>query len=205
MPDGPAPFFDPQTIAFYEKEAESYAVRARKAPAKRLALFLGRLKPGARILELGCGGGQDAETMLQAGFDVLPTDGTAGLACMAERRLGRPVAVMRFEELEAREEFDGIWASACLLHVPADALSAILSRVYEALRKGGIFYASFKSGTGGERDSLGRYYNFPSRSRLESACVAAAPWAEVVIEESEGGGYDGVARIWLHVLARKDG
>ena len=200
-----ASLFDPQTRAFYEREAETYAGRARMLPAQRLPSFLAGLKPGARILELGCGGGHDAEAMLQAGFDVMPTDGSPALASVAGRRLSRPVAVMRFDQLVARDEFDGVWANASLLHVPTEALSTILARIHAALRVGGIFYATFKSGAGEGRDDLGRYYNFPPRSMLEAAYADAAPWADVAIEAGEGGGYDGVARVWLQVLARKAG
>lgn len=196
---------DPQTLAFYEREAEAYAVRARKAPGERLASFLDQLRPGARVLELGCGGGQDAEAMLARGFDVVPTDGSPALARMAEQRLGHPVAVLRFDELDAQDAYDGVWASACLLHAPMDVLPAIFARIHAALRSGGRFYASFKSGTGGGRDTFDRYYNFPPRSELEAAYAEAAPWASVTIEENEGGGYDAVARLWLHVIARKAG
>jgi cyclopropane fatty-acyl-phospholipid synthase-like methyltransferase len=48
------------------------------------------LQPGARILELGCGGGRDAEAMVAAGFEVDPTDGTPEIARKAEERLGKP-------------------------------------------------------------------------------------------------------------------
>jgi len=163
--------------------------------------FLARLRPGAGVLELGCGGGQDASLMLAAGFDVTPTDGSPGLAAEAEKRLGRPVRLMRFEELDAVAAYDAVWASACLLHVPEDALAGVLGSIRRALKPGGLFFASFKSGDGGDRDSLGRYYNFPSRTTLEAAYAAAGPWSEIVIDEGEGGGYDGVARTWLFVVA----
>src|SRR5687768_16464593 len=103
--------------------------------------FLKRLPAGASVLELGCGSGQDSEAMLARGFDVTPTDGSAELARQAEKRLGRPVRVLLFEEVEEKEVYDGVWASACLLHVPRAELAGIIGRINDALKPGGVFYA----------------------------------------------------------------
>ena len=194
---------DDQTLAWYDREAGVYAHRREPSRSERMDAFLARLKPGASILELGSGGGQDAALMLAAGFDVTPTDGSPGLAAQAQARLGRSVRVMRFEELDAVEAYDAVWASACLLHVPEEALAGILGRVWRALKLGGLFFASFKAGDGGDRDSLGRYYNFVSRPALEAAYAQAGPWSELSFDETPGGGYDGVPRTWLMVVAAK--
>ena len=193
-----AQMHDADTLAFYDREAAAYAARQRGAPV-RLQAFLEQLRPRARILELGCGAGQDAELMTAAGFEVTPTDGSAGLAAEAEARLGRPVRVMRFEELEDVAAYDAVWANACLLHVPEDGLADVLARIHRALKPGGRFYAGFKSGDGGDRDSLGRYYNFPSEESLRKAYGAAGDWAALELTAGQGGGFDGVMRDWLFV------
>ena len=192
---------DPATLAFYDEEAARYAART-ESPSRRLGAFLDLLPPGGAVLELGCGAGLDAEAILARGFALTPTDGSAGLAALAEARLGRPVSIMRFDELDAEKAFDGVWANACLLHAPEAALPGILARIRRALKPGGWFEASFKAGDGGGRDSLGRYYNFPSEAALKAAYEAAGPWARLAFSQSEGGGYDGVARTWLIVRAR---
>ena len=192
------PLHDEATLAFYDREAAAYAAR-KDAAGPHLAPFLAKLAPGAKILELGCGGGQDAAAMIAAGFDVTPTDGSAGLARQAEQRIGRPVRLMRFEELDETEAYDAVWANACLLHVPEDGLADVLGRIYRALKPGGRFYAGFKAGDGGARDSLGRYYNFPDEARLRAAYAAAGPWAQIELRHGQGGGFDGVMREWLHV------
>ena len=198
----PTPLHDADTLAFYDREAGVYAARTRGEPV-RLRAFLEQLRPRAAILELGCGGGQDAELMSAAGFEVTATDGSAGLAAEAQARLGRPVRVMRFEELEDVAAYDAVWANACLLHVPEDGLADVLARIHRALKPGGRFYAGFKSGDGGDRDSLGRYYNFPSEERLRAAYAAAGAWEPLDVTTGQGGGFDGVQRTWLHVLAVK--
>jgi SAM-dependent methyltransferase len=194
---------DLQTLAFYDLEAPVYAARRPAVRNVRLEAFLGGLKPGASILELGCGGGQDAEIMLAAGHDVTPTDGSPGLTAEAERRLKRPVRLMRFEELDARAAYDAVWANACLLHVPEAALPDVLGRIWRALKAGGTFYASYKAGDGGDRDALGRYYNFVSPAALDSAYRQAGDWSALRIEQEPGGGYDGVPRNWLLCWATK--
>ena len=59
------PLHDEATLAFYDREAGAYAARKDRA-GPHLAAFLEKLEPGAKILELGCGGGQDAAAMIAA-------------------------------------------------------------------------------------------------------------------------------------------
>lgn len=194
---------DADTLAFYEREATAYAERARRGEDPRLAAFIAALPPGARVLDLGCGAGQDALAMQQAGLAVTALDGTPGLAAQAERRLGRPVRVMRFEALDDEGCYAAVWANASLLHVPIAGLADVLARVWRALLPGGLLVASFKAGDGPGRDALGRYYNFPSLETLEATFRQSALWSDLAIEQAPGGGYDGVARTWLICRARK--
>lgn len=190
------------TARFYADNAKTYAGRVSTASHARLDAFLASLQPSASILELGCGSGRDSARMMALGFDVTPTDGTAEMAEQAEIRLGRPVPMLRFEDLDAVSAFDGVWASACLLHVPRAELGSILSRVHAALRPGGVFYASFKAGEEEGHDALGRFYNYPSKAWLKAAygqCV----WASFTVDEQSGGAYDGQPTNWLHVTVVK--
>ncbi len=86
--------FDSATLDFYASEAPVYAASGPNGIARHLPAFLKRLKPGAQILELGCGGGRDAEHMIAQGFDVDATDGAAEIAAQAAQRLHRPVGLM---------------------------------------------------------------------------------------------------------------
>ena len=197
------PAHDAETLAFYDREAMKYAVRPRQERNRQLEAFMAKLPAGSKILELGCGDGKDAEAMVRAGFDVVLTDGSSELARVAEARLKRPVKIMRFEELDEQAAYDGVWANACLLHVPEDRLGDVLAKVHAALRHGGRFYASYKMGEGGGRDTLGRYYNFPTRERLTATYAQAGSWAALAIEEGPSGGYDGVQRTFMLVTAIK--
>ena len=194
---------DAETLDFYAREASAYAARWPDGTGAPLTCFLDRLPPGARILELGCGGGQDAAAMIARGFDVDATDGTPALAAEAAKLLARPVRVMRFNELEAIEAYDAIWAAACLLHVPRPALPGVLARVWRALQPGGWHWASYKA-TGAEgRDRFGRLFNQLTVDQLSAAYRKSDAWDVVGFEEWLGGGYDGVAVPWVAITARR--
>ncbi|OWV77014.1 SAM-dependent methyltransferase [Rhizobium sp. R339] len=190
------------TAAFYAENAEIYANRARSLPKLELDAFLAGLAPGASILELGCGAGQDSAYMLQQGFDVTPTDGSAELARQAEARIGRPVRVMLFQDLDAENAYDGVWAHASLLHVPRPELPDVFARIRRALRPGGLLHASLKAGEAEGHDGLGRYYNYPSADWL-SDLLTKGGWRDIAIAEHDGGGYDGKPTRWLTASARQ--
>lgn len=196
---------DDDTLLFYGRSAEAYAGWA-KAPSTRLKGFLALLPQRGSILELGCGAGNHAAVMLEAGFRLRATDGSPEMAGIASRRLGHPVETMRFDELEEQEVYDGVWASACLLHVPRDELAGVLARIHRALKSDGVFYASYKIGHGeGGRDSLGRYYNYPSPEWLRSAYAASGAWHELKSDTSEIKSFDDAPATMLHIVARKPG
>ena len=193
---------DEATLRFYRDNAQAYADWA-KGPSTRLGGFLALLPPGGSILELGCGAGNHSAKMLAAGFAVCPTDGSPEMAKIASKRLGHPVATMLFDQIEDREAFDGVWASACLLHVPRDELAGVLGRIHRALKTSGAFYASFKIGEGDGRDSLGRYYNYPSAAWLRTTYAAAGEWIAVASDTSEIKSFDEMPATMLHLVVRK--
>lgn len=156
------PGFDRSTLEFYASEAPDYAASGPGGVGRHLAGFLERLRPGSKILELGCGSGRDAAHMESLGFVVEPTDGVPEMATQAQARLGRSVRVMRFDQLDAAEQYDGVLAAYSLLHVPRVGLGDVLARIWRALRPGGWHVASFKIGNGEGRDRLGRYHPKPN-------------------------------------------
>lgn len=194
---------DEPTLQFYRRNAEAYAKREIASRQVRLAKFLALLPPGAAILELGCGAGADSAEMLARGYDVTPTDGSPEMAEVASRRLGRQVRTLLFDDLDAAAVYDGIWANACLLHVPRDQLANVLARIRRALKAGGAFYASYKSGDGDGRDALDRYYNYPTEEWLRATYRQAGAWSDLSIETGEVRGFDDAMAEMLFVLARK--
>jgi SAM-dependent methyltransferase len=194
---------DEATLKFYDHEAEKYCERTGAVPTPTLGEFLNRLPRSATILELGCGSGRDSAEMLRQGYNVLATDGSPKMAREAERHLNRPVAVLEFGNIKGEAKFDGVWASASLLHIPIEHLGDVVARIHRIMRSNGLLFASFKAGEREGRDKFGRYYNYLSPIRLRTIFEQAALWASLEIQEAPGMGYDGVSVTWLNCTAIK--
>ncbi len=91
----------------------------------------------------------------------------------------RPIEVLRLQEIDWEDRFDGIWACASLPHVPLAELPEVLGRLGRALKPEGVLYASFKYGSG-EREHEGRRFTDLDEKGL-AALVEAVP-ALVVLE-----------------------
>lgn len=119
--------------------------------------FVAHLKPGARILDAGCGSGRDAKAFREMGYAVEAFDASAELVELARQHTGLPVKQMRFEDITEVERYDGIWCCASLLHVPLAELPGVMAQLAKALKPGGVWYLSFKYGCG-EREKDGRRF-----------------------------------------------
>ena len=195
---------DPATLEFYAREAAAYGRRSDGiGVSKALVAFLALIPKGGHVLDLGCGTGRDTQAILEAGFEVTALDGSPQMAAEAEKRIGRPVLVMLFDEMIFERRFDGIWASASLLHVPRAGLPDVLSRVHAALKPGGLIEAGFKSGNAEGRDKLGRYYNYLDAEELAPLFRAGGSWSSLDLKIGRGKGYDGTETGWVEVIARK--
>ena len=192
---------DEATLQFYRGNADAYAQREITSRRARLNAFMALLPPGVRILELGCGAGGDTAEMLAQG--VRATDGSPELAEVASRRLGRPVETLLFHDLDAVEAYDAVWANACLLHVPREELADILKLIRRALKPEGFFYASYKEGGDEGRDTLSRYYNYPTAEWLRATYAEAGSWSSLSIERGEVKGFDDKMASMLFVVAGK--
>ncbi|MFM7403398.1 MAG: class I SAM-dependent methyltransferase, partial [Erythrobacter sp.] len=171
--------------------------------SRQLDAFLDRLPFGGRVLELGCGGGQDAARIASRGFAIDPIDATPAMVAKANERFGLGARVMAFHELDAEAEYAGVWAHASLLHCPREALPDVLGRIHRALTPGGWFFSSYKLGDGAGRDSLGRFYNFPQAEWLTAQYAAISGWDVVATDRYTAGGFDNVERDWLVLIVSK--
>ncbi len=108
-----------------------------------------------------------------------------------------------FHDLDEVEAYDGVWANACLLHVPRPELADVLARIWRALKPAGYFFASYKEGDGDGRDTLNRYYNYPSQDWLRATYAEAGNWNSLSIESGEVKGFDDKMASMLFVVAKK--
>lgn len=82
----------------------------------------------------------------------------------ASAYIGQKDIRMLFRDVLYKDEFDGIWASASLLHVPMDKLPSILMKMKDALKSGGVMYASFKYGDGTKLRGERKFSDFNEKS-----------------------------------------
>jgi hypothetical protein len=121
------------------------------------AAYAGRVHSRTRLRR----GGDTAE-MLARGFNVRPTDGSPEMAAVASKHLGRTVETLLFHELdEARRMMPSGPTPVCFMCL-GWSLRMFLRAIWRALKPSGYFYASYKEGDGDGRDTLNRYYNYPS-------------------------------------------
>jgi len=136
-----------QTLNYYNQNAPQFSSSTQSldfAPIQNK--FLSFLPPQAHILDFGCGSGRDTKYFLAHGYHTDAIDGSEELCRIASEYTGVPVKQMLFQELNAAEEYDGIWACSSILHSTYYELKDILKKLACALKKEGILYASFKYG-----------------------------------------------------------
>ena len=109
-------------------------------------VFFPLVKKGGKILDVGCGSGRDMKSFLANGFDVVGFDASDEMVKKARELTRGHVIKSQFSNITWEDEFDGVWASASLLHVPAEELPCILEKLWRALKREGAFFMSFKYG-----------------------------------------------------------
>jgi SAM-dependent methyltransferase len=148
------------TIGYYNRHAAEFAAQTVDVDIEPIyRRFLPYVRSGGRILDAGCGVGRDTLVFAERGYEVVAIDASEEMVRLARERVGDRGAVhlMRFQDVHWRNEFDGIWNCASLLHVPTASFADIATRLAAALRPGGAWYMSFKVGVG-ERVASGRLF-----------------------------------------------
>jgi acylphosphatase/2-polyprenyl-3-methyl-5-hydroxy-6-metoxy-1,4-benzoquinol methylase len=102
----------------------------------------------ARVLDLGCGPGHDSSALSERGLRVVSLDLTRAMLEVA--RCSEPATKLLQGDSRSLPLqtgiFDGVWASASLLHLPKNEVGSALGEVRRILRGGGTFYSSMKLG-----------------------------------------------------------
>ena len=192
------------TINYYNQNAENFIANTQNAdmhPTQER--FLRLLDANTSILDFGCGSGRDTKYFLEKGYRVTATDGSSELCRLASEFTGIKVKEMLFQELDAINQYDGIWACSSILHLPKKELLPVIQKMCEALKDNGIIYTSFKYGDF-EGERKGRYFtDFTEKTFRE--VVEKIP--ELTIEEHwitsdvrPGRGEEK----WLNLILRKN-
>lgn len=154
------------TIDYYNKNAPVYIKRTFHVAMEECQnRFLQHLPIGSKILDAGCGSGRDAVAFIKKGYDVLGLDAAEEMVNYVRNELHIPVVKGLFQEMEFSEAFDGIWASASLVHVLPSQLADVLHRFWKALKPNGIIAISFKDGEGVKHET-GRTFTYMNKESL---------------------------------------
>lgn len=154
-----------ETITYYNQNAEEYFDKIVNVSMQELYdQFEVYLKPGDKILDLGCGSGRDSKYFLSKGYDVISVDGSKAMCNLAGAYIGREVRNITFEKINYDNEFDAVWACASLVHVDVGEMTDVLIRIQKALKNKGVLYASWKYGKGERIDNRKYYADYDEES-----------------------------------------
>src|ERR1700728_4209874 len=119
-------------------------------------LLRGRIAPGMRILDAGCGSGRNLVYMLQEGYEVFGADADRG-AIEGVRQLATRLPTSNFhveciEAMSFPDSFADVAISSAVLHFARDDAHflAMLRGTWRVLRPGGLFFCRLASSIGME-------------------------------------------------------
>jgi SAM-dependent methyltransferase len=187
--------------AYYDEYADHFRGRTAALPMNAAYQpFMWELPPCAHILDAGCGPGRNAAAFLSHGYRVTAIDASPAMVQLA-RRSGIDARVMTFQQMTFDEEFDGIWASASVLHVPHAEIPGVLSRFARALKPQGILYVSLKEGQSEHIAEDGRFFSYFALDDFSNSLTSSGlfkllkAWKRIGLDSS------GAMRTWLNFLA----
>ena len=163
--------------------------------------FMPHLPDGGSIFDIGCGSGRDAKFFQDQGYNVTASDSAIEMVKKSSLLLGKPSLHLSFEDINMKEQFDGIWANASLLHVKSDRLPEILRKICRALKPGGVLFMSFKYGEG-EYLKDGRHFNDQTEASIRQVVGFIPEFEEIKTWKSEDTRCSS-ADFWLSSVMRK--
>ena len=194
---------DAQTMQAYADNIAAYKTLVDGMPSNpHLERFITYLPAGAAVLDFGCGVGNSAALMRDAGFAMTCMDASSDMISAAKELYDLEVLQRNFTDLEDIASFDGIWASYSLLHAPKSDMPDILQRIHAALRASGMVYVGLKRGDAEERDDIGRFYAYYTETALQTL-LRDAGFDILDSRTDESRGMLGRMDKGLHIMARK--
>lgn len=117
-------------------------------------LLRGRIAPGMRIFDAGCGHGRNLVYLLREGYEVFGVDADPrGIQAMRQLASALPADNFRIETIEANsfpDAFADLVISSAVLHFARDDdhFQAMLLGAWRVLKPGGLFFCLLASSIG---------------------------------------------------------
>ena len=133
---------------------------------------------------------------------MTPADGSKGMCALASEYLKTPVRLLEFNELDDVNLYDGIYASASIMHLEYDKVLEVFPKMIRALKENGMIYVSFKYGE--EDGFLGkRYYCYMNEERF-GRMMAQFDELEIIEQGIFGNEHPGQIDFrWLYAILKK--
>lgn len=189
---------DKVTLAVYAAKTAEYAAFSDGILMRdpNLTAFIEALPKDGRALDLGCGPGDSAAAMADAGLLVDAVDAVPEMIALAARHKGVRAEVKTFDEITGTNIYDGIWANFSLLHAERSALPRILSTLHTALHPNGYFHIAMKLGETTKRDVIGRKYTYVTEAELRGLLIDAG-FTVTKMTTGRDKGLDGTYADWI--------
>lgn len=195
-----------RTVQAYEGQHKVYLKEWNRKVYKtplHLQSWLQCLPRYARLLDLGCGLGQDSRYLRRQGFWVVGLDLTWSFLTVARNRSrALPLVQADIRQLPfLSNSVHGVWAAASLIHTPKSKLKKILTQLLSTMLPGGVLGATFLHGKGSGFLSgqwiSGRYISKWLKPELQNI-LQRAGWRVISLETVTNRERKGR---WLNVIA----
>ncbi|MGI5258810.1 class I SAM-dependent methyltransferase [Streptomyces angustmyceticus] len=145
---GKGPELDPvvESVAAYSEHPNAYAETHAEKMSDRVEQFAASLATPSLILDAGCGPGRDLARFRAHGHVARGVDLNPSFVAMANAHAPTSQCDLRDVGIHfPAGMFDGIWASASLVHLSQTETADVLRQFASLLRSGGKFYACLKA------------------------------------------------------------
>lgn len=127
------------------------------------------LRPGASVLDIGCGSGRDLLWFKERGFNVTGFEQSKGLANLAQVHARCPVIESDYLSFDFTSiKVDAVVMIGALVHQPKEAVPQILNSICRCLIPEGLLLITQKEGVGEMTGPDGRTFTLWTKDEAES-------------------------------------
>ncbi len=143
------------TIETYNMSAKSFENKFMNLDLYKdhLNSFCKLLKPGSKILDLGCGPGNVAKFLceLNQDYTIVGIDLSKEMITLARQNVPQNSVMFKIRDIRDIEieetTYDVVIASFCIVHLENNETKNLLTKISKMLRKNGMLYISCMEGT----------------------------------------------------------